>query len=78
MMQSLTHTLPDDVDLLIVSVNSLLVEKGYTARGFSRPLMNLIASSVLFICMIGSTGPNISSCITASFDVTLVMMVGEM
>jgi len=54
----------------------LLLEKTYRASGFSRRLMNSMASSTLFTVTMGRTGPKISSSITFDSADTSVRIVG--
>lgn len=51
-------------------------ENTYRARGFSRWLMNWMASSRLRTHTMGMMGPKISSCITGDSGSTSVRMVG--
>lgn len=61
----------------VFHLNTLLsCEKTYSANGFSRLLINLMASSRSLTGRMGSRGPNISSCITFASGFTSFRIVG--
>lgn len=62
---------------MIFSATAVLLLKMYIASGLSRDLTNAIDCSIDCTAMIGSTGPKISSCISASVPSTLVTIVGD-
>ena len=80
MMTSLTHAPPLVVCESTFATFALSLEKKYSARGFSRALMNAIASSIESTATMGRIGPKISShiirdcCVHNSVTIILYMM----
>ena len=71
-----TVTPPDEVRAMNCSATSLSPANTYSASGFSRRLMKVMASSGPLTLSTGRMGPKISSAITGESGATFLSTVG--